>query len=183
LIETQKREFQVENNPEFEWTSKYGSITLTFDGRESTGRGMNEVGLVILKAALAETQQSRSHNLPLLSVAQWTQYQLDTSATVEDVIASDKVVRIWPDDMQSHFIVRDRSGTIAVIEWLDGQMTVYQGYTLPVPATVNSPYESCISETTNPLTSAKSVQTPRFFCVTKAIPLGWTNRSTVLRMG
>jgi penicillin V acylase-like amidase (Ntn superfamily) len=55
---------------------------------------MNEAGLVILEAALSATQQSRAHTLPLLSVAQWTQYQLDTSATVEEVIASDKVMRI-----------------------------------------------------------------------------------------
>jgi MYXO-CTERM domain-containing protein len=145
-----KQGFQVENNPEFEWTSKYGSIALTFDGRESTGRGMNEAGLAIFEAALSETQQSRSHSLPLLSVAQWTQYQLDTSATVEEVIASDKVVRIWPDDMQSHFIVRDKSGTVAVIEWLDGEMTVYQGDTLPVPAMVNSAYQTCLANGDDP---------------------------------
>jgi penicillin V acylase-like amidase (Ntn superfamily) len=146
----QKRGFQVENNPEFTWTSKYGSITLTFDGRESTGRGMNEAGLVILEAALSATEQSRTHNLPLLSAAQWTQYQLDTSATVEDIIASDKVVRIWPDDMQSHYVVRDKSGTVAVIEWLGGQMTVYKDSTLPVPAIVNSTYESCLTDGDDP---------------------------------
>jgi penicillin V acylase-like amidase (Ntn superfamily) len=146
----QKRGFQVENDPEFSWTSRYGSISLTFDGRESTGRGMNEVGLVILEAALSDTRQSSDHGLPLLSVAQWTQYQLDTSATVEDVIASDNVVRIWPDDMQSHFIVRDKSGAMAIIEWLDGQMTVYRDGTLPVPATVNSTYESCLETGDDP---------------------------------
>jgi penicillin V acylase-like amidase (Ntn superfamily) len=146
----QKRGFQVENDPEFRWTSKYGSVTLTFDGRESTGRGMNEAGLVILEAALAEPQQAASAGLPLLSVAQWAQYQLDTSATVEDVIASDKVVRIWPEDMQSHFLIWDRSGALAVIEWLGGEMTVYQGSTLPVPVIVNSPYESCIANGDDP---------------------------------
>jgi penicillin V acylase-like amidase (Ntn superfamily) len=153
----QKRGFQVENDPEFRWTSKYGSISLTFDGRESTGRGMNEAGLGILEAALAETQQSVSHSLPLLSVAQWTQYQLDTSATVEEVIASDKVVRIWPEDMQSHFLIWDRSGTLAVIEWLGGEMTVYKGSTLPVPVIVNSPYESCVANGDDPSGRFKTI--------------------------
>lgn len=145
----QKRGFQVENNPEFRWTSKYGIITLTFDGREITGRGMNEAGLVILEAALGETQQS-GDGLPLLSAGQWAQYQLDTSATVDEVIASDKVVRIWPEDMQSHYLMLDRSGTLAVIEWLGGQMTVYRGSSLPVPAIVNSPYESCVANGDDP---------------------------------
>ena len=66
----QKWGFQVKNDPEFHWTSKYGSISLNFYGRESTGRGMNEAGLVIFEAALGATQQSMDHGLPLLSLAQ-----------------------------------------------------------------------------------------------------------------
>jgi penicillin V acylase-like amidase (Ntn superfamily) len=141
----QKRGFQVKNDPEFTWTSKYGSISLTFDGRESTGRGINEAGLLLVEAALGDTEQSRDHHLPLLSVAQWTQYQLDSSASIEDVIASDQVVRIWPDDMQSHFFAWDRSGGPAVIEWLGGKMVVYRGDSLPIPVVNNDPYESCVA--------------------------------------
>jgi penicillin V acylase-like amidase (Ntn superfamily) len=153
----QKRGFQVKNTPEFTWTSKFGSIALTMDGRESTGRGMNEVGLLLLEAALSATEQSRDHNLPLLSVAQWTQYQLDTSETIEDVIASANVVRIRPDDMQSHFFAWDRSGRPAVIEWLDGKMKVFRGDTLPIPVINNSTYESCVANGDDPTGRFKTI--------------------------
>jgi penicillin V acylase-like amidase (Ntn superfamily) len=152
-----KRGFQVKNDPEFTWTSKFGSIALSMDGRESTGRGINEAGLLLLEAAMSTTQQSRDHNLPLLSVAQWTQYQLDTSETIEDVIASDNVVRIWPDDMQSHFFAWDRSGKPAVIEWLDGKMKVFRGDTLPIPVINNSAYESCVAAGDDPTGRFKTI--------------------------
>ncbi len=152
-----KRGFQVKNDPEFTWTSKFGSIALSMDGRESTGRGINEAGLLLLEAAMSTTQQSRDHNLPLLSVAQWTQYQLDTSETIEDVIASDNVVRIRPDDIQSHFFVWDRSGRPAVIEWLDGKMTVFRGDTLPIPVINNSAYESCVADGDDPTGRFKTI--------------------------
>ena len=153
----QKRGFQVKNTPEFKWTSQYGSISLTFDGRESTGRGMNEAGLLLLEAALGDTEQSRDHDLPLLSVAQWTQYQLDTSATIEDIVASDKVVRIWPDDMQSHFFAWDRTGKPAVIEWLGGKLVVYRGDTLPIPVINNDTYESCVANGDDPTGRFKTI--------------------------
>ena len=36
------------------------------------------------------------------------------------------MVRILAEDMQSHFFLWDKSGTAAVIEWLDGEMKVYK---------------------------------------------------------
>jgi penicillin V acylase-like amidase (Ntn superfamily) len=153
----QKWGFQVDNTPEFQWTSKYGSITFNMEGRELTGRGINEAGLTIFEMALSASAQSRTSPLPILSVAQWTQYQLDTSATIEDIIASDKVVHIWPDDMQSQFLVLDRSGTPAVIEWLGGEMVVYRDSTLPVPVLVNSTYESCLANGDDPSGRFKTI--------------------------
>jgi MYXO-CTERM domain-containing protein len=152
-----KRGFQVKNDPEFTWTSKFGSIALSMDGRESTGRGINEAGLLLLEAAMSTTQQSRDHNLPLLSVAQWTQYQLDTSETIEDVIASDNVVRIRPDDMQSHFFAWDRAGKPAVIEWLDGKMKIFRGDSLPIPVINNSAYEECVASGNDPTGRFKTI--------------------------
>jgi penicillin V acylase-like amidase (Ntn superfamily) len=148
-----KRGFWYENKPDWTWTSKHGSITLTNEGREFPIRGMNEAGLVVVEMMLAETEHPPAGSLPVLSGSQWIQYQLDTSATVEEVIASDKVVRIEPTDwagMASHFLICDKSGTIAGIEWLEGKMTVYTGDKLPIPAMVNSAYESCITNGDDP---------------------------------
>jgi choloylglycine hydrolase len=142
-----KRGFWYKNKPDWTWTSKYGSITFTLEGREFPIRGMNEAGLAIVELMLTETRHPSSDGLPVLSGSQWIQYQLDTSATVQEVIASDKVVRIEPTDwegMAGHFLICDSSGTVAGIEWLDGKLTVYTGTTLPIPVMVNSAYESCI---------------------------------------
>ncbi len=148
-----KRGFWYKNKPDWQWTSKYGSITFATEGREFPIRGMNEAGLVVVEMMLAETQHPPADNLPVLSGSQWIQYQLDTSATVADVIASDAVVRIEATDwagMGSHFLICDKSGTIAGIEWLGGKRTVYTGKTLPIPAMVNSAYEACLADGDDP---------------------------------
>ena len=148
-----KRGFWYKNKPDWTWTSKYGSITFNTEGREFPIRGMNEAGLAVVELMLSETRHPSSGGLPVLSGSQWIQYQLDTSATVEEMIASDKVVRIEPTDwegMASHLLICDSSGKIAGIEWLEGKMTVYTGSTLPIPAMVNSAYESCITDGDDP---------------------------------
>jgi hypothetical protein len=47
--------------------------------------------------------------------------------------------------MASHFLIRDKSGTIAGIGWLKGKMAVHTGDKLQIPAMVNIAYESCIT--------------------------------------
>ena len=143
--DVQKYGFVFPNDPTFTWISKYGSISLNMEGREITGRGMNEAGLVILEMALGDTRQSTDGKLPRLSVGQWAQYQLDTSATIEDVIASDRVVRISPEEeWQSQFLLWDTTGAVALVAWLEGKMTVLKGDALSVPVFVNSTYASCM---------------------------------------
>ena len=148
-----KRGFWYENKPDWTWTSKYGSVTFNTEGREFPIRGMNVAGLAIVELMLSETKHPSSGNLPVLCGSQWIQYQLDTSATVEEVIASDKVVRIESTDwegMASHFLICDSNGTVAAIEWLEGKLIVYTGSSLPIPALVNSSYESCITSGDDP---------------------------------
>lgn len=148
-----KHGFWYENKPDWTWISRYGSISFNMEGREFPIRGMNEAGLAIVEMSLKETVHPSAEGRAMLCGSQWIQYQLDNSATVEDVISSDTVVRIEPTDwaiMGSHYLVCDTSGTVAGIEWIGGKMIVYKGNSLPIPAMVNSTYESCISSGDDP---------------------------------
>jgi choloylglycine hydrolase len=90
---------------------------------------------------LRPTQYPAPDARPQLSELQWIQYQLDNFSTVKDVIASDKTVRI--DVVNSsplHFLVCDRKGEAAAVEFLDGKMVVHTGKNLPSTALTNSTY-------------------------------------------
>ncbi len=127
------------------WVSKYGSITFNQFGRELPLGGMNESGLVIELMWLTQTEYPKSDQRPMLRELQWIQYQLDTAATVKDVIASDKTVRIGGDkSVPIHFLLCDRKGGAAAIEFLGGRMRVHAGKDLPVKALTNDPYEDCL---------------------------------------
>lgn len=124
------------------WVSKYGSITFNQFGREFPLGGMNEAGLVIELMWLDQTEYPNADSRPALQDLQWIQYQLDTAATAEEVIASDKTVRIEANTSQPlHFLICDRRGNAAAIEFLGGRLRAYAGKSLPVAALTNSTYE------------------------------------------
>ena len=113
-----------------EWVSEYGSITFNQYGREMPNGGMNEVGLVVETLMLPGTRNSAPDARP--AVTAWVQYQLDNSRTVDDVIATDKVIRISPSmPMPLHFFVCDTQGNAAVVESLDGKFICHTGDELP----------------------------------------------------
>jgi penicillin V acylase-like amidase (Ntn superfamily) len=141
----QKHGFWYANSPTWNWTSKYGSITVNAEGREFPVRGMNEAGLAIVEMTLPETQFPQPDTRPVLSTLQWIQYQLDKNATVEEVIASDSLIRIDPHDGPSHFLICDSSSKTVCIEWLGGQLVFFTDSTLPIPALANSSYATSIA--------------------------------------
>ena len=77
------------------------------------GPGVNEAGLVMSTMSLNQTQLPRPDARPVLDSGNWIQYLLDTCATVDEVLATDDVVRNLTVD---HYLVADRSGGSAVIE-------------------------------------------------------------------
>jgi choloylglycine hydrolase len=101
------------------WTSTYGSVTFNQFGRDFPMGGMNEVGLVVEVMWLDETRYPSIDDRASIGDLQWVQYQLDTAATVEDVLASDAEVRIV-NGAPLHFLVADASGNAATIEFLQG---------------------------------------------------------------
>lgn len=131
------------------WTSKYGSVTFTFVGREFPLCGMNEAGLVINVLRLLSSQYPPSDSRQCISATQWIQYHLDNFAAVEEVIASDSHMRILPPPSKegdAHYFICDRSGNCAVIEFLDGTMVYYTKNTMPAKVLSNDRYGECIAD-------------------------------------
>lgn len=131
------------NEVSLTWVSKYGSITFNQNGRELPYGGMNEAGLVIEQMMLPGTKYPPVDNRGGLTELQWIQYQLDMCATVEEVINTDKILRISPySKAPIHFLVTDAGGNAAAIEYLDGKMTYYSGESFKFCALANDTYNS-----------------------------------------
>jgi penicillin V acylase-like amidase (Ntn superfamily) len=129
-----------------QWASKYGSITFNQYGREFPLGGMNEAGLVIEMLWLAQAEYPLTDPRPAVIDSQWVQYQLDTAATVADVLASDQKIRIDASSKSLlHFLVCDSQGGVAVIELLGGRLRTYTGKDLPVAALANNTYAYCLN--------------------------------------
>ena len=123
------------------WTTRYASISFNLVGYEYSWGGMNERGLSLSTMSLNETRQPSADARPPLDSGEWVQYILDTCATVEEVIATDSRVRIITVD---HYLIGDRFGNAAVIEFLNGRMVAHVAPNLPVAALTNNVYEeSC----------------------------------------
>lgn len=142
----QKTAFIKPPEKKISWTSKYGSVTFNLIGKEFACGGMNEAGLVVEIMRLEETKLPEVDDRFALTVLQWVQYQLDSAGTVDDVIKSDSVVRISGQSPgKNHFLIADRSGKTAVIEYLDGKMRYYTGNSLAYPVLANSVYEESLN--------------------------------------
>lgn len=142
-----------------EWISKYGSVTFNQVGRELPYGGINEAGLVVENMWLDETRYPEPGSRPLVSEVQWIQYQLDNFATVGEVLAGDSSLCIGQSSTPLHFLICDRFGTVAVVEFLNGHTISYTGKELPVPVLTNSTYERslrCLQE--NPDSTSNSLR-------------------------
>jgi sugar lactone lactonase YvrE len=131
-------------NSGLQWVSHFGSLTFSQWGREFPCGGINEAGLVIELMELDGTQYPNDSR-PSLIELQWIQYQLDCSRSVADVLASDQRVRIQPGSDPNHFLVADRTGACATVEFLGGQMVYHTGPSLPVAALTNDTYDSSLA--------------------------------------
>lgn len=127
------------------WVSKFGSITFNQIGRELPFGGINESGLVVEHMTLDNTAYPSKDSRYPIGAFQWIQFQLDNCSTIEEVISSDTLLRIDDVNNKIHFLVCDRFGRTAVIEFLNGKMVCHTGKDLPIQALANSTYEESLS--------------------------------------
>jgi penicillin V acylase-like amidase (Ntn superfamily) len=140
-----KSPFNPPGERSISWTSKYGSVSFNQFGKEFPHGGMNEKGLVVELMWLDETKYPEADNRVGISELQWIQYQLDNCATIDEVIATDKVIRINRNDAAPlHFLVADEKGQAATIEFINGKMIVHKGKDLPFPVLTNTVYNDAV---------------------------------------
>jgi choloylglycine hydrolase len=140
------RTANVKVNP-LTWTSRYGSVgTAGFD--VGITDGLNEKGLVVNMLYLAESDYGpRDPARPGVSYSEYTQYLLDSYATVAELVASEQTKNLQiisaplPGSVAKpptlHFSVSDASGDSAIIQFLDGKRVIHHGKQYPVMT--NSP--------------------------------------------
>ena len=121
------------------WTARFGSLTFNQFGRDHPMTGINERGLVVAQMWLDEGRYPSADARPEVGVLEWIQLQLDTAASVADVLQIARDVRIR-SRIPLHYLAADRAGNVAVIEFLEGELRVRAGMELPVPGLTNSTY-------------------------------------------
>ena len=118
-----------------EWTSKYGSVVAA--GYDiGICDGINEKGLVANLLFLPESvYELEDDQRPVMGLSIWTQYVLDNFATVEEAVKSlseDTFMIDAPDlpngvKSRLHLAISDPTGDSAIVEYLDGHVSIYEG--------------------------------------------------------
>jgi len=140
-----KEAFGDGSSARLRWTSKFGSVTFNQFGREFPLGGINEKGLVIEELS-ARMKYPPPDGRPGLNEFQWTQFHLDTCRTVKEVLKSASSVRVSRLLIGLHYLVADRKGNAAVIEFINGRTVSYSGDTLPVAVLSNDSYEQSLRD-------------------------------------
>lgn len=145
-----KTSYLQDNSKSIAWVSAYGSITFNQFGKEFPHGGMNEKGLVVELMWLNETKYPAVDNRAALSELQWIQYQLDNSATIDEVIDTDKAIRINRSGAAPlHFFIADATGRAATVEFISGKMVVHRGKELAFPVLTNTVYKEAVQQVKN----------------------------------
>jgi choloylglycine hydrolase len=125
------------------WTSRYGSLTFNQYGREFPTGGMNEAGLVVEVMWLDATRYPAPGERPGVGALEWVQYQLDNYASIDDVVRNAGQLRISSNAML-HYLICEKSGRCAAVEFLNGKPVTHSGEALPLPVLANSTYDESL---------------------------------------
>jgi len=128
-----------------QWLSCYGSVVFSQSGKEFPSGGMNEVGLIVEQTTLRETQYPSLDSRPAVKELQVIQFLLDTCETVPQALKSLAEVRISQTTSTIQYILLDRKGNSAIVEYLNGHMQVFEDDCMPVPVLTNTIYTEALN--------------------------------------
>lgn len=139
LVKTSATEATAGQRPAA-WTARYGSLTFNQYGVGFPTGGVNERGVVVELLWLNGARYPESDARPTVSTLEFIQYLLDQAATLDEALRAAGEVRIR-GVTPLHFLVSDREGHAATVEFLDGRLVVHRGATLPVRVLTNDRYD------------------------------------------
>jgi choloylglycine hydrolase len=123
---------------------RFASVTCNQLGADRPLAGMNEVGLVIEETSGVPTKPGGRPVAPALDEFRWVQVQLDRHASVVEVLDGIARTPMVPRWITLHYLIADRTGDAAVIEFRDGTATVHRGDDLPVAVLANDGYANSV---------------------------------------
>lgn len=122
-----------------QWESLHASATFNQYGREFPNGGMNDAGLMVEILWLEVTQYAKVDEKPAINALQWVQFQLDSYATTAEVVKNAPNLRIAQmAGGKTHYMVCDKSGDCATIEYLRGKLVVITSEQLKAKALTNN---------------------------------------------
>ena len=153
------------------WTSAYASLTFNQYGREMPNGGINEKGLAVEILWLEKSVYEPADSRPVLNELQWVQYQLDSFATVKELVEHAGDNRLSGVYAKVHYMACDAGGACAVIEFLDGKPVVTSGKKLKTKTLANHAYAE----------SLKFLKTHKGFGGKLAVPQGSSSLDRFVR--
>ena len=127
------------------WVSKHASVTFNQYGREMPNGGMNWAGLMVEVMWLDSSVFPPPDDRPVVTELQFVQYLLDTSATVAEAIKRAGEVRVSLVHGKVHYLVCDRGGACAALEFIGGKLVVTTGPSMPVKTLTNHTYAQSVA--------------------------------------
>lgn len=128
------------------WRSRFSSVTFNQFAREMPTSGMNEKGLAIALMWNLDGEYPKIDPTQHFSISelQWIQYQLDQSATIQDVLRSLQEVHIWKSYAELHYSLCDATGECGILEFIGGKQIYLPQADLPIFSLTNNSYSNSI---------------------------------------
>jgi choloylglycine hydrolase len=116
-----------------DWTSRYGSVFVGAGTPHYSSDGINTQGLAFHCLYLYDTVYETRDQRPGVSLGQYGEFLLDNARSVSEALTLMGQYQLVPEPLAGniwpiHIALDDASGDSAVIEFVNGQMTVYHGY-------------------------------------------------------
>lgn len=137
------------NKTEFNWLSKYRSITFNQFGKEFPLGGMNEKGLVIEELNMSPCKLVLDSTKQRINEFQLVQYLLDNCKSVEEIIGQLEEFQCEPLFQTLHYLIADRLGNVIVAEFNGSDFNIFSSNKTGYPILSNNNYNESLKYLTN----------------------------------